>query len=377
VIKEDLLETFPARRIKPFDGMAVTAESWQEAHEYHRQSQRFHILLNHGPGIVTGLEVIASDPPDRSVFILPGVAVDPTGQTIVLPEPVAYDFGDEIEGFLYLLLSHREGRPRTGKGGDQDSPLYVHDRFSIVARPALPDTPCVELARLTRDNRAASLFDAQAPAHPGPNEIDLRHRQEIGSVSRKTVTVAVCYLGDVAEKKHGRGAGYLARTLNRTDKYLVTVDDGVPLDPNVLTYTLIYLVGEGAFELSRSQVKGLQGYVERGGTLFIESCDLGAASTFSDYLRSLDLKLEALPPAHSLLLEPYLFAAPPAGFETEGSPEVQVGDGVIFSSCSYGRLWHGERRDGVPSREEIRCAMEWGANLVAYALARRQKVGRR
>ena len=372
--REDLLKEFPAKRIKPLDGMAVTAEIWEEAHEYHRQSQRSHVLFSHGPGIVTGLEVIASDPPDRSVYILPGIAVDPAGQTIVLPQPVAYDFGDEIEGFLYLLMSYKESRPRADKG--QDGPLYVHDEFSIVARPTLPDVPVVELARLKRDSRAAPLLDAQDPAHPGPNEVDLRFRHEIGAKPRKMVTVAVSYLGEVTDKSHGRGAGYLARALNRMDNYLVTVDDGAPLDPSVLAYTLIYLVGEGTFELSRSQMKGLQGYMERGGTLFIESKDLDAASTFSDYLRTMEVKLETLSPGHPLLLEPFLFAALPPGFETEESPEVQVGEGVIFSTRNYGRLWHGERRDSVPSREEIRSAIEWGANLVAHALKRRQQGGR-
>ena len=86
---EDLLKIFPDKWIKPVDGLAVTAEVWEEAHDHHRQGQRFHAILHHGSGVITGLEVMASDPPDTSVYILPGVAVDPAGQTIVLPQPVA------------------------------------------------------------------------------------------------------------------------------------------------------------------------------------------------------------------------------------------------------------------------------------------------
>ena len=56
---KDFLQKFPVKRIKPIDGMAVTAETWEEAHEYHRQYERFHTLLHHGWGIVTGLEVIS------------------------------------------------------------------------------------------------------------------------------------------------------------------------------------------------------------------------------------------------------------------------------------------------------------------------------
>ncbi len=73
---KDLLQEFPAKRIKPVDGLAVTAKVWEEAHEYHRQRQRFHAMLNHGAGVVTGLEVIASDPPDTAVYVQPGIALD-------------------------------------------------------------------------------------------------------------------------------------------------------------------------------------------------------------------------------------------------------------------------------------------------------------
>jgi len=219
---EDLLQMFPAKRMKPVDGMAVTAEVWEGAHEYHRRHLQFHNLLHHGPGIVTGLEVIASDPPDTSVYILPGVAVDPIGQTIVLPQPVAYDIGHEMEGPLYVLLSYGESRPRADDGGDQEnSPMYVYTEFSISARTTLPATPSagseqapwVELARVNRRNREDPFLDAQNPAQPAPNEIDLRFRREIG-VAREA-SVAVCYLGEATDKKHGRGASYLAHALNR------------------------------------------------------------------------------------------------------------------------------------------------------------------
>jgi hypothetical protein len=73
-------------------------------------------------------------------------------------------------------------------------------------------------------------------------------------------------------------------------------------------------------------------------------------------------------------VEPHLFAAPPPGFETDGTPKVVVGAAaagrVVWSMCDYGCLWQGERRGRAASREEIRTAMEWGANVVTYALNR-------
>jgi hypothetical protein len=382
MIREDLLREFPIKRLKAVDGMAVTAGVWEEAHDYHRQRQRFHALLNHGPGIVTGLEVIASDPPDSSVYILPGIAVDPLGQTIVLPEPMVYDVGT-TQGLLYLLLTYGESNP-TAEDDREEGALYVHGQFGIEAGLGLPDTPWVELARIRRQSRESPIMDAQDAAHPGPNKIDLRFRQEIGAAPQEVVSLAVVYAGGKnaggkTDERHERGARYLARTLGHSDRRRAWVDDDVPLAPGLEVYTLVYLVGREAFQLSRDEMNALYAYLQEGGTVFIESCrqgtetgDPAADASFADLLGSLGLQLEALPPGHSLLLEPSLFAVPPPGFETEGAPGVSIGEGVIFSTHDYGCLWQGERRSGAASREEIRAALEWGGNLVTYAMERRR-----
>jgi len=376
-MREDLLQEFPTRRIKPFDGMAVTAEVWDEAHEYHRQRQRFHALLSHGPGIVTGLEVIASDPTDSSVYILPGIAVDPHGRTIVLPEPLAYDVGT-AQGRLYLLLTYGESHPRAESDREEGS-LYVHAQFGIEAGLALPDTPCVELARIRRQDRESPIEDAHDAAHPAPNQIDLRFRQEVGAVPQQVVSLAVSYAGGIVNDRHGRGARYLARALRRSGPCRVWVDEDVPLDAGLEAYTLVYLVGQEAFQPSPDEMKMLYAYLQEGGTVFIESCRQGAAvadppadASFFDLLGSLGLELEELEPGHSLLTDPFLFALPPPGFKVEGKPGIQVGQGVIFSTCDYGCLWQGERQGRAASREEIRAALEWGGNIIAYAVERRK-----
>ena len=365
--------------------MAVTAEVWEEAHGYHRQRQRFHALLSHGPGIVTGLEVIASDPPDSSVYILPGIAVDPQGRTIVLAEPVAYDVGSVAEGVLHLLLSYGEGRPRAG--GDQgqpDGPLYVHAEFGVEARSTWPDTPCVELARVRRQSRESPIHDAKDEMHPGPNEIDTRFRQEVGAAPQEVASMAVVYLGGgKKDVRHGQGASYLARAFGRLGlrggECRLHVDYDVPLDPGLETYTLVYLVGQGAFQLGKEEMEALYGYLQGGGTAFIESCrrdtstgDPPADASFSTLMADLGLQLSELQPDHRLLAEPFLFGAPPPGFETQGAPKVVVSDEVIFSTHDYGCLWQGERRTGPASREEIRAALEWGCNVVAYAVQRKR-----
>jgi hypothetical protein len=370
---EELLKKYPTKRIKPADGMAVTAEVWEEAHDYHRHSQGFHALFTHGAGIVTGLEVIASDPPDTSLYILPGIAVDQSGETIVLAQPVAYDIGNERDGLLYLMFSYAESKPRSDNGSPMEgNPLYVHGDFSIAAQPILPDEPGIELARINRSSRESVLVDAQDPLQPKLDEIDLRFRQEVGAPYG--VSVAVSYLGDAADHRHGRGMTYLAQSLNHSGGYRVSVEDNVVIGPGIVTKTLVYLVGQGSFELSAGTMNGLRNYVSRGkGTLFIESMNPEAEHTFLEFLSSKNMKPAALKPGHRLLTQPYLFAAPPPGYETDGKPSLMVTDGVIFSTHNYGLLWQGERRGRSASREEIRSATEWGGNIITYALNRRRR----
>ena len=60
--QDDALKAAPIRRIQSFDGMAVTAQVWDESHAYHQLYRRLHARPGHGTGILTGLEVIGPDP---------------------------------------------------------------------------------------------------------------------------------------------------------------------------------------------------------------------------------------------------------------------------------------------------------------------------
>jgi hypothetical protein len=321
--------------------------------------------------------VIANDPADTSVYILSGIAVDPAGNTIVLPQPVTYDIGREMDGQLYLLLSYGESRPRADGGETQaGAPLHIYAEYSIAAVTALPDTPWVELARVKRSSREAAFSNAPNPANPDVNQIDLRFRREVGAPPE--VHVGVAYLGQAGKKKHGRGAAYLAQTLNRTGSYRVLVEDNIPLGPNIAAKTMVYLVGEGSFELDQGLMNGLRNYVQRGmGTLFMESVDATAETSFMNFLKVAKLAVEPLKPGHRLLAYPNLFATPPLGFESQSNSKIMVGEGVIFDTCNYGLLWQGERHNGLPPREEIRTAMEWGGNILTYASERYRLSGKR
>lgn len=372
-----LLSEYPLKRISARDGMAVTARVWREAHDYHRLQAQFHALVSHGPGIVVGLEVIASDPPDSAVYILPGIAVDSAGQTIALPEPTAYDFG-EWRGTLHLLLTYAESPPRADQARD-DGPEYIHAEFSVEATPDLPDAPYVELARIRRSSRTAAIVDPADSTRPAANEIDLRFRREVGIQGPEAAVLGVCYAGDASDSNQGHGLSQLALELRHAGKR-VWVDDGVALDERLADYALVYMVAAGKFELDREEMTAVYNYLQQGGTLLFENCraagdDEGADAAFVDLLASMGIELAEIEAGQRLLREPHLFTAAPPGYETEDKPQVLTGGGVIFSTADYGCLWDGSRRGGAASREEIRTALEWGENILFDALARRREAG--
>jgi hypothetical protein len=371
------------------DGMAVTAEVWHEAHEYHRRHAQMHALYGHGPGVLGGLEVVAGDPPDTTVYIRPGLAVDPQGQPIILNEPLTYDIAAAQAGTLYLLLTYSESLPRPVESNGvlpEGSPMYVHSEFGVEAVTSLPRGPHVELARMRRSGRGATVMNARDMQAPAVDEIDWRFRRQAGLRVNAPASLGVAHVGaaeysGAAESggpgdRHTRGARYLAQALRGAGQ-AVWVDDTVTLGPGLDTYNLLYLVAHGGFNLAAEEMNALYSYVQGGGTVLAEACRreakpaMAAEKALNDLFGSLGLRLEDVTPGHPLLTAPNLFAAPPAGFETDAAAAVKAGGGVIFTTADYGCLWQGERRSGAAGREAIRAAHEFGANILAYAEGRR------
>ncbi len=354
---------FPSRRIKPFDGMEITAEVWEEAHSYHTQALQFHNRFFHGVGILDGLDVIASDPADNIVYIMPGAAVDPLGRMLVLAEPVAYDFGDAATGTLYLTISYRE-KERGGKAASEEAPRYLEQDFVITARASLPTQTQIELARLTRATRNAPIGNAADPLQPQRNEIDLRYRLQVPVKELHKLSAGVIYLGKVKNKTNGRGLSAMAEELQEHSAWSLIVEDNLKLDKSVLSYGLLYLVAEGELAWDEAQISTLKAFLDQDGLLFIENCDKAASDSIQKLCDQLKINLKPVRKEHALLSKPWHFAEAPAGFAKEG--ELQAKDGVVVSSFNYGRLWFGDCAEGTPSREVIRSAMEFGHNLMVY-----------
>jgi hypothetical protein len=354
------LNIFPKTQIKPYDGMSITADVWSQAHEEHRKARAAHDVFFHRPGIVTGLEVTANDPPNQYVFISPGVAVDALGNVIVLTEPVAYDFGASADGLLYLMLGHGEREV----GGVDKEVKQVHAECVVAARSTLPKRPAVELARVRVRKAGDPIKNAEIAAHPALGELDLRYRVQVGPAPARVISVALAQFGRESEDV-AAGWRHLAAECARSSDYRLVVDAGVSPSADFSAYDVLYLSAKGAFTADAATVKALQAYFDQKKTLFAEALDDAAEKSFGELFEKLGRKLAPL--GANALNSPFLFAAPPAGAQTGN---VQAGKQLLFSNAAYSLAWAGKLPPAAASRSDIRTAHEWGINLIQFCLSK-------
>lgn len=104
-----------AKRPNYFAGRLLTAEDLQREQDYHLDKLRQLVRTILGVGIVDGLKVSSAGP---KVTVSPGVAMDPTGRLIELPESCQFDL--PAGGGAWNCL-HRAGgswvRPAPRYGG--------------------------------------------------------------------------------------------------------------------------------------------------------------------------------------------------------------------------------------------------------------------
>lgn len=396
---EDIIKKFQLKRVNPFQGLVIDADTWRDAHNYHHNLQKLHLLTLHREGIIEGLKVVASSPADLSVNIEPGVAIDPDGNIIVVPQPQKYRLQSGRADTIYLVLQFREvpeGPYQPPEGGQ---PTRLLDAYKIEERDVLPSDAYIELARIDLDPNEKSVRDARNPARPGKNEINLTSRREATpatapaqapavtvkeTVPEKpappapapaapaqpaiTVVIGHAVLGDAPASLHLEGIKNLAGFL-RYSGTGVTLAEKIPLDKDVTRCDIIYVTGNSRFEATDEQQASLAGFLEAGGTVFGEGCGEGIKEfglAFNQLAGRLQCKLETARRGHPILSAPYLFAGVPRGAE---NPMLLQGGRMIYSGSDYGCAWQGGRESEALEREVIRSAFELGTNIIEYARA--------
>ncbi|MBA7468471.1 hypothetical protein ES707_03722 [subsurface metagenome] len=389
---------FQLKRINPFQGLVIDADTWRDAHNYHRDQQRLHMLAFHKIGINEGLKVTANTPPDVSVNIHPGMAIDPEGNVIIVSQTQRYRIQTREKGIIYLIIQFREIPSEPYQPPEGGQPTRILEAYRIQEREKLPAEPYLELARIVFDPAEEAIKDARTPSNPGKNEINLSLRQEVTAATtalppaappvaskpaatapeitsppQKTLTLGHAVMGEASKDLHRDGLQNLIREINQQANFVANLEGNIPLDKNINRCSMIYLTGNSRFELTTEQQTALSAFLQSGGVIFGEGCSEGEAESrgakefglaFNQLASLLKCKLEIVQRGHPLLSAAYVFSEVPQGAE----PGILLEGGhMVYSGSDYGCAWQGGHQGHPLSREIIRSAIEMGANIVAYA----------
>jgi len=92
----------PIKRVRYFSNQLLTAEDFNDEQSYYRHKQRLRNILILGRGVVSGLRV--SVPPGKGgVEVTPGIAIDPAGNEIIVPETQMLQFPTGVRSALLTI----------------------------------------------------------------------------------------------------------------------------------------------------------------------------------------------------------------------------------------------------------------------------------
>ena len=401
---------FQLQRVNPFPGLTIDVDTWQDAHNYHRDQQKLHVLAFHNTGILGGLEVVANDPPDLSVTIRPGMGIDQEGNIIIVSKAQRYNLQTREKGMIYLVIQFREvptGPYQPPEGGQ---PTRIMEAYRIQERETLPTEAYLELARIDFDPADPAIRNPKTPNNPGKNEIDCRFRQvtvagiqvqtqplpatapepvktstvvERVATTQETITLGHIALGNAPKDLHYTGLQNLTREINRQYSFAVNLRENVVLDRRIKQCKILYLTGNGRFELSEQQQTVLGEFLKSGGTIFAEGCSEPRGETqsrgskdfafaFNQLAGRLKCKLENVQRGHPLLSAVHVFSGVPQGAETGMLLE---GGHMIYSGSDYGCAWNGGYPDNPLTRDIIRGSVEIAVNTAIFAQMKEESSG--
>ena len=395
---KDIL-SFEFKRVNPFPGLAIDADTWRDAHNYNRDQQRLHNLMFHNIGIVTGLEVTENDPPDMSVNIQPGAAIDPEGNTIIVRNIYHYQIQNRDKETIYLIIQFREileGPYQPPEGGQ---PTRIVDGYRIQERDNLPEEPHLELARIELDPKEGVIRSSSNRLHPTTNEIDLNYRKEASqapaqtkpesttepapdtTVSRKEIHIGQVNTNGTNDGLNLHGLRNMARELELHYNWSVELEENVGLDDNIKRFTILYMAGGKNFSLSEEQYAALEGFLRSNGVLFAEDCgeDMPAGTkrnkngpVYDEIVNKFHVELQNVEQDDMLLSNVNVFSEIPQG--TKSGIFIKK-DNIIYSNNDYGCAWQGGYKGNPISRDAIRSAFEMGANIADYAYQMKLSAG--
>lgn len=282
------LQIKPLERLVVNDGLLLTAQLWQQAHDYHRQRQNIYYQSLHQPGIVSGLGVYLIEAPTeiaglykdkRWLEIQPGIAIDAKGNPIVVPQPLAFRISSEAPKksslTVYVVVEYVDPEHLLNNNRQ-----LIQETFRINEKTTPPEANEIELCRVLLEQGSDVELSVNADVfNPGKNNLDLRYRQQ--AKVRSSIRVKIAYLTTEQTTK----VNQLENKLENHLKYLL---ESIPTlypdmqgeafrisalqELDILNSDLLYINYQNFFNQS-SETDILQRHLETGAVLLIEASE--------------------------------------------------------------------------------------------------------
>ena len=420
------LEVF--ERLQISDGMTINADRWQQSHNYHRHRQNFQYQALYESGIVYGLGVaiVPEQPDGRLLQVQPGIAIDVSGNPIVVPHPEEFRLdSNPSEGqtrLVYLVVNHVDPddlrRNPTAK--------TVQETFRIVEKLYL-DPHDVEICRIELQSGVTQL---QAPLNvfsPGLNQLDFRGRRQPQPQPQFRVQVGQVTIGQPSDAAIHTGLMDLQRSLPGLYPSLhssLTVQSfSAPAlgREAAIDCQLLHIPYRVLLTLANPAIQLLQTFLAQGGVVLavadfdevdlLDLLDIGqelrsglleaerdrdlfdqtgfqlqeeiAANqrAVADQISEIEQPLLAIAPRlglaltepgdlhddHPLRWQPFSFSQLP---DRQGHPiVVRNWGGLVLMIGDLTQCWGRNATPPIP-RETLRSAQEWGINLLHFAAQR-------
>ena len=280
------------------NGSLLTADRWWQAHHYYQHRQNLHYQSLHHPGIVHGLGVRCIPAPDtmpselrdhRWIEIQPGIAIDLVGNPIVVDQPITFRITSTVVDrpiTVYVVLAYVDPKTKQWSGIPA---AVVKEEFRISEWTTPPGPEAVELCRIQLTSNAAPLRNATNVLRPGPQDLDLRHRQrvqlrsqqpvQVGLISQQQDTPLYHRLTALLKSVAGLYPSLTGPTtiqaiaLVEDERSTPTQDDETSAQSQLPAAALLVLPYAEAIALTEAEIERLHTYVTHGSTLLIEYAD--------------------------------------------------------------------------------------------------------
>lgn len=158
----------PPQRVHYSDGQFLTLNDFTEEQEYHRFCLQRNNMMLYEPGVVLvdQLDSLAVKRKGNTLFVEPGVALDPLGRHLVLYERKPLEIWEGASGSFLIVVAYREQPVEPAQKGEPVETRYNEEAQAILCAVDKKPAACVTLATIEIDESGADPVDQRKRITP-------------------------------------------------------------------------------------------------------------------------------------------------------------------------------------------------------------------